>query len=83
MTSLISHTSLDSLDAFAASVFWSGVLGFVEDPDDPNTPGDEECMIFSTDGVQRLLFIQVADIKQVRTACTWISNLLTAPGTWN
>lgn len=66
MTSLISHTSFDSLDAFAASVFWSAVLGFVEDPNDPNNPGDEECMIFSAGGVQRLLFIEVPDSKQLK-----------------
>ena len=66
MTSLISHTSFDSLDAHAMSVFWGRVLNFVEDPDDPNEPGHEECMIFSADGSQRLLFIQVADAKQVK-----------------
>ena len=32
MTALISHTSFDSLDAFAQSVFWGAVLGFLEDP---------------------------------------------------
>lgn len=29
-------------------------------------PGDEERMIFSADGTQRLLFIQVPDAKQVK-----------------
>lgn len=66
MTALISHTSFDSRDAFASSVFWGAVLGFVEDPGDPNNPGDEECMIFSIDGAQRLLFIEVPDTKQVK-----------------
>jgi len=66
MSALISHTTVDSLNAYAMSVFWAGVLGFVEDPDDPNEPGDEECMIFSTDGTQRLLFIEVRDAKQVK-----------------
>jgi len=66
MAALISHTSFDSLDAYASSVFWSAVLGFVEDPDDPNEPGDEECVIFSIDGTQRLLFIEVSDAKQVK-----------------
>lgn len=66
MTALISHTSFDSLDAYAASVFWGGVLGFVEDVDDPNEPGDDECMIFSIDRSQRLLFIEVPDAKQVK-----------------
>jgi len=56
----------DSLDACAMSVFWGRVLGFAEDPDDPNEPGDEECMVFSSDGTQRLLFIGVPDAKQVK-----------------
>ena len=64
MTALISHTSFDSLDAFAQSVFWGEVLGFREDSSDPNRPGDEECMIASDDGSQRLLFIEVPDAKQ-------------------
>ena len=66
MTALISHTSFDSLDAYTMSLFWGQVLGFVEDPDDPNEPGHEECMISSPDGSQRLLFIQVPDAKQVK-----------------
>jgi len=66
MTALISHMSFDSLDACASAAFWGKVLGFVEDPDDLNQPGDEECMIASTDGAQRLLFIEVPDAKQVK-----------------
>jgi len=66
LTALISHTSFDSRDAYAMSVFWGGVLGFAEDPKDPNVPGDEECMISSADGSQRLLFITVPDAKQVK-----------------
>ena len=66
MTALISHTTFDSRDAYTMSVFWSGVLGFAEDPDDPNEPGDEECTIFSANGSQRLLFIKVPDAKQVK-----------------
>ena len=66
MTARISHTTFDSHDAYAQSVFWSQVLDFVEDPDDPNAPGHEECMIFSRDGLQRLLFIEVPDAKVVK-----------------
>jgi len=66
VTALISHTSFDSRDAYAMSVFWGGVLGFAEDPKDPNVPGDEECTISSADGSQRLLFITVPDAKQVK-----------------
>ncbi|MDM7990686.1 VOC family protein [Arthrobacter sp. zg-Y877] len=66
MTALISHTTFDSLDAYAQSVFWAQVLDFREDPQDPNQPDDDECMIFSADGSQRLLFINVPDRKQVK-----------------
>ncbi len=66
MTSRISHTSFDARDACAQSVFWSQVLGFTEDPDDPNEPGDEECLIISPDQSQLLLFITVPDDKAVK-----------------
>ncbi|MCS5715957.1 VOC family protein [Herbiconiux sp. CPCC 205716] len=66
MAARISHTTIDSRDALAQSVFWSAVLGFAEDPDDPNVPGDEECMIFSRDRTQKLLFIEVPEAKQVK-----------------
>ena len=66
MTSRISHTSFDARDAYAQSVFWSQVLDFVEDPDDPNEPGHEECLITSRDRSQLLLFITVPDSKRVK-----------------
>jgi len=66
MTSRISHTSFDAINAYAQSVFWSQVLDFVEDPDDPNEPGHEECLITSRDRSQLLLFITVPDSKTVK-----------------
>src|SRR5215472_2738597 len=66
MTSRISHTSFDAVDAYAQSVFWSQVLDFAEDPDDPNEPGHEECLITSRDRSQLLLFITVPDGKKVK-----------------
>jgi catechol 2,3-dioxygenase-like lactoylglutathione lyase family enzyme len=66
MTSRISHTSFDARNAYAQSVFWSQVLGFVEDPDDPNEPGHEECLITSRDRRQLLLFLTVPDDKKVK-----------------
>jgi len=59
MTSRISHTSFDAINAYAQSVFWSQVLDFAEDPDDPNEPAHEECLI-------TLLFITVPDSKKVK-----------------
>ena len=64
MTSRISHTTVDSRNAYAQSVWWTEVLGMAEDPEDPNEPGHEECMIFSADGRTRVLFIEVPEAKQ-------------------
>ena len=66
MTSRISHTTVDSRNAYAQSVWWAEVLGMAEDPEDPNEPGHEECMIFSADGRTRVLFIEVPEDKQVK-----------------
>ena len=66
MTSYISHTTVNAIDAYAQSRWWQQVLDYVEDPDDPNEPGDEECLISSLDGRHHVLFIEVPDRKQVR-----------------
>ena len=66
MSSRISHTTVDARDAQAQSLWWGEVLGFSEDPRDPNLPGHEECMIFSPDGRQRVLFIEVPEAKTVK-----------------
>jgi hypothetical protein len=66
MTSRIFFTSFDALDAYAQSLFWSQVLDFAEDPNDPNLPEHEECLILSRDGRERVLFITVPDHKQLK-----------------
>ena len=66
MAAFISHTSFDAHDPYAQSVFWAQVLGFAEDPEDPNRPGHDECMIFSPDGRTRILFIEVPEAKRVK-----------------
>jgi predicted enzyme related to lactoylglutathione lyase len=66
MTARIAHTTVDSRDAHAQSLFWAAVLGFAEDPDDPNEPGHEECLIASPDGGTRLLFIEVPEPKTLK-----------------
>ena len=66
MTALISHTTVDSRDAYAQSLFWAQVLGFAPDPDEPDAPGDEECLILSPDGRQRILFVEVPEAKTVK-----------------
>ncbi|THJ66182.1 VOC family protein [Arthrobacter echini] len=66
MTSFVSHTSIDCADAYGLSEFWKGVLCYVDVDDDPNEPGDEECMILDQDAGHRLLFIEVAEGKTVK-----------------
>jgi hypothetical protein len=66
MVSRISHTSFDAVDSYSQSLFWSEVLGYIEDPDDPNLPEHEECLIMSPDRSQVLLFIRVPDSKEVK-----------------
>jgi len=66
MSSRISHTTVDSRNAHAQSVWWGEVLGFSQDPRDPNLPGHAECMVFSPDGRQRVLFIEVPEGKTVK-----------------
>ena len=63
MTSRISHTSIDARNSYQQSVFWAAVLDWAEDPDDPNLPAHDECLIRSPDGAERLLFINVPDEK--------------------
>ena len=41
------------------------MLDDVEDPDDANEPGHEECPIRSRDGQHHLLFIEVPEAKRV------------------
>ena len=66
MALMISHTSVDARNAYAQSVWWAKVLDMHDDPDDPNEPGHEECMIISADGQTRILFIEVPESKQVK-----------------
>ncbi len=79
MTAYVSHTTVDSADAYAQSVWWADVLGYHQDPDDPNEPGHEECMIFSPDGKHRVLFIEVPDVKQGKNRIHF--DLMPAEGT--
>ena len=66
MVSRISHTSFDAIDSYSQSRFWQEVLGYIEDPDDPNLPEHEECLIMAPDRSQMLLFIRVPDEKQLK-----------------
>ena len=66
MTSYISHTSIDCRNAFALSQWWKAVLEYVDDPDDPNEAGHDECWIQRPDGGHPLLFIEVPEDKTLK-----------------
>ena len=63
MTSRIAHTTIDCADACALAGWWATQLDYVEDPDHPNRPGDEECRLLPRGGGQGLLFLQVPEGK--------------------
>jgi Glyoxalase-like domain len=63
MVSRVSHTTFDCLDSFSQAEWWKPVLGYTDVPDDPNEPGDEECMILDPATGHRLLFIDTGDAK--------------------
>lgn len=66
VVSRVSHTSFDAIDSYAQSRFWADVLGYVEDPEDPNLPEHDECLIMAPDRNDKLLFIRVPDRKSVK-----------------
>lgn len=66
MPSFVSHTTLDCSNAYGLSRWWQEVLDYTDDPDDPNEPGHEECLILSRDRQHRLLFVEVPEGKQAK-----------------
>jgi Glyoxalase-like domain len=66
MTSTVSHTTIDCANSYELSEWWKKVLGYVDLDGDPNLPGHEECLIRSAETGHMLLFIEVADAKQVK-----------------
>lgn len=66
MTCFVSHTTVDCSDAYRLSRWWKELLDYVDDPDDPSAPGDEECMIQRPDAGHLLLFIEVPEVKMLK-----------------
>jgi hypothetical protein len=66
MTAFVSHTTIDCRNAYELSEWWKKVLEYVDAPEDPNEPGDDECWIQRPDGGHPLLFIEVPERKQVK-----------------
>jgi len=64
VTAYVSHTSVDCANAYQLSEWWKQVLGYVDEADDPNEPGHDECLILRPDGGHRILFIEVPEPKR-------------------
>ena len=63
MTSFVSHTTVDCHDAYELSQWWKALLGYVDDEDDPNEPGHEECSVVDPDTGHCILFLEVPDAE--------------------
>ncbi|MCU1514058.1 MAG: glyoxalase [Microbacteriaceae bacterium] len=68
MVSFISHTTVDCADAFTLSTWWKEALGYSDLDDDPNTAGDEECMIRDPATGHSVLFVEVPDAAMAKAS---------------
>ena len=66
MVSRITHPTFDCSNPYLLAGFWAQVLGFSDDPENPNEPGDEEAYIVAPDDSSSLLFIRVPEGKTVK-----------------
>lgn len=58
MTAYVSHTTIDSGNAYELSEWWKKILGYTDMPGDPNEPGHQQCMIIDPESGHRILFIE-------------------------
>ena len=72
MTSYISHTTVDCVDAYELSEWWKPVLGYVDVPGDPNLPGHEECMILDPETGHRLLWFNRVLAGVLAATAAWM-----------
>ena len=61
MSAFVSHTTVDCRNAYALSEWWRAVLAYSDLADDPNNPGDDECIIRDPQTGHQILFIEVPD----------------------
>ena len=66
MTARLRHVTVDCARWEPLVEFWSQALDFVEDPDNPNNPGDPEGLLISPRQDLGLLFIPVPESKSVK-----------------
>jgi hypothetical protein len=63
MTLQIRNITVDCADPYLLATFWSQATGWLEDPDDPNRPGDPEGRIVTSHGGISMLFVPVPEGK--------------------
>jgi Glyoxalase-like domain len=63
MTLHIRNITVDCADPYLLATFWSRATGWLEDPDDPNRPGDPEGRIVTSHGRISMLFEPVPEGK--------------------
>lgn len=66
MSLRIRHITFDCADPYRLARFWAELLGYREDPRDPNRPGAGEALILDPQGSAGLLFIRVPEPKAVK-----------------
>lgn len=66
MTSAIHSITFDCHDQERIGRFWADAMGLVDDPSDPNSPGDPMWHLMTPDGSTHLLFIPVPESKTVK-----------------
>jgi catechol 2,3-dioxygenase-like lactoylglutathione lyase family enzyme len=62
----IRHVTFDCADPYRLAHFWADLLGYREDPRDPNRPEAEEALLLDPQGAAGLLFIRVPEHKAVK-----------------
>jgi hypothetical protein len=63
MTVKIHNYTVDARNAYAQSLWWTQVVGWQQDPEDPNEPEHTHCWIGPGDGTPGLLFVTVPEGK--------------------
>ncbi|HWG23488.1 VOC family protein [Actinospica sp.] len=66
MSLRIRHITFDCADPYLLARFWAELLGYREDPRDPNRPGAAAALILDPRGTAGLLFIRVPEPKAVK-----------------
>lgn len=66
MTLIADNITIDCVDWPGQVAFWSALLEYADDPENPNSPDDPEGLIIGPAGGPSLLFIPVPEAKTVK-----------------